>query len=207
MTALYIILVIIAFIILLMFIPLRLRITVEGGFEIKVKYGVITLYDSKKPKPEKKKSGKDKKVKTTTAKEEKKDGFVKSTFKEKGFFDGISYFAHLLKTLLYAVKDILKKCKIKRFETEITVASENAAKTAICYGVVCTAVYPLIEFIDTLSNLEIKRVDIHTDFDHVTPDLFLNTEIRICPLFLIKTAIILIKEYKKIKDGENNERK
>lgn len=86
------------------------------------------------------------------------------------------------------------------------VASDDAAKTAVEYGVVSAAVNGLTAFIATITNLVIDEVRVDSDFSGNTSSLRLFCIISISPVFAliaaIKVAFKIIKIKKDVQDDE-----
>ncbi len=77
--------------------------------------------------------------------------------------DMASLFIELLKL---APKTFLSRFHFHVAKLHITVGGDDAAKTAITYGAITGALYPLLEFLDRHSNLHRKNADIYIDVDY-----------------------------------------
>lgn len=165
MTWLIVILCIVLFIICLFLIPVKL--SVKYTDDIKVSLYVLffkkTLYPEKQKKPNKndfslKKLRKKKKELEQKEPEQKKEEKEKpkKTIKEK---------TKDLKDIISTVKDILqaiiadfgKYLVIKVTKIHIVCATDDAAKTAITYGVVCQAVAYINELLSNVTNFNVKN--------------------------------------------------
>ncbi len=62
------------------------------------------------------------------------------------------------------VKRLFKKIRVTGVYADITVGGEDAAKTAISYGVHCAAVNGLAAFLDGMINFKAEKIDIKADF-------------------------------------------
>ena len=106
---------------------------------------------------------------------------------------------------------IIRFVKIRKFVFDLSIASDNAADTAIEYGEVCCVIYPIISFIQTNTNFKFK-----TDNINISPD-FDSTDSKLKASVLVKAKLIicliaiagLLWDYtkKQRKESEKNERK
>ena len=172
-----------------------LKITLEIGenavFKVRFLFFKIVNYDSEnkssKSKKEKKKPNKKKKTLVDSLKE-----YASSKNKRELFFEIIEY----LKIVLSKFKKLLSKTRFKKAVLDLTVATEDAADTAILYGKVCSAVYPIISILDTAMKFDPKRISVKTDFASNKMKLYLSGIIKIRFIhilgFLTSTALSII---------------
>lgn len=184
MTALWIILGIIAFIVLLLALPLRISLsyTEEKGLQYRVKYAVFPLADSEKP--EKAEATASKKREGAAEKQKKVSGKTvrsllsflgledissvanaKSAIDEKGLLETLHGVTEAVGSLLRRTGRLLKKGVFKRFDLRIVCGDGDPADAAMQYGTVCAAVYPLLTLLDTAMKFKRRSVDIRCDFD------------------------------------------
>lgn len=226
MTALIIILSIIAFILLLLIIPVSIYIDYNGeNIKIWLRYLFIKfqLIPQKEKKEKKKKPKKKSEKNPKNEKKEEKE-------KENPFLNfieaqGISGVVDILKSIINIVKDFLNYIRthilIKKLIVNITVAGENAADTAIDFGNTCSMIYPLL---GTLSGIvtvcDIPDVNISADYNSKKSKTKLYTVIAVRPIMLlcalviygVKAMMLYIKitmsdnkkEENNFKDGANN---
>lgn len=143
-------------------------------------------------KTEKKKSD-SKKRNSKSKKEPKKENKVlkwfKTTFKErglKGLINALKEIAGLAETFL---KPIFKHIKLKNLDMNITVASEDAADTAINYGYACAGIYPSLSILLNIVKYKKYNVNIAPDFDKKKTEIDLIAELVIVPWFVIFGAV------------------
>ncbi len=192
MTALIIILSIIAFFTLLLFIPLRVKIKAESELYITLSYLFLRfrLY----PKKQKKKQKPPEKAAAKSGKKppekdgEKKPGYIQKLFKEKGAAAAIRELTDILKTVLKQFFKMLKHLKFNKLFLTVHVADNDAAKAAIEYGAVNAAIFPLLALADTASGINRKKVDIYCEFEGESS---LSADIRLSlrPIFLLTSAL------------------
>lgn len=212
MTALFIILGIIVFILLLLFLPISVFLSVKDDFKVIVKFSGIKVFDSSKPKKEKKEKTKPQDTENETQKEQKKENKLVNTFKNKkeesGIVGAVRYFGEIAKIILGKLVWFLKKLKFDHIRLNLSVSSEDAADTAIMYGTICTALYPILSLITSNASVKYKEINISADFNKTAIILDLSFCVK---LRLIYALVALIKgyfEYRKfIKEEDKNERK
>jgi uncharacterized protein YxeA len=192
---LLIILGIVLVILILLLIPVSFSLSFNENFDYTLKYGLIKIpLDSKKTKTDKR--------------EEKKENYFKKLFREKGFDAAFSELCFYAKIFLENIFYLLKKIKFKIFNLKISVGGADAAKTAISYGVVSSAVYYVLGFIDSNVCLKIKEIDISSNFNSRTTKAEFNfkASLRLIYAFFIAFALIkIILEFKN-KELVSNER-
>ena len=77
------------------------------------------------------------------------------------------------------IKKLFKKIRITDVFVDIMVGGDDAAKTALSYGVHCTAIYGLIEFLKQNITFEAKRITIKADFDLPKTDYYAEAEVKL----------------------------
>lgn len=192
MTALIIILSIVAFFALLLFIPLRVGIKAQSELNITLSYLFLRfrLYPQKQKKKKKppQKSAAENGEKKPENDSEKKPGYIQKLFKEKGTAGAIRELTDILKTVLKQFFKLLKHLKFNRLFLTVHVADGDAAKAAIEYGAVNAAVFPLLALVDTAAGIKRKKVDIYCEFEGESS---LSADIRFSlrPIFLLTSAL------------------
>ncbi len=184
-------------------IPLKLELQLTEKFEFKVKYAGFKIL----PKTKERTELKSQKIESE---EKSKDNFIKKLFDDNDFPAFCRIIIDFLKTIFLQLKFILKHLSIKKLCVDITVASSDAATTAINYGLVCTAFYNLLKFVETLTNLKLKEINVNSDFEKTKSSFSFSAEISISPLYLLISAIVILKKYSKFTNREEsalNERK
>ncbi len=199
----------------LLFLPLAVDLSYQKGFVLKVKFSGITIFDNqKKSKRRNKKKNKDKtktKKETNVQSTEKapKDNFFKKTYKSKGLIGTIKYFATILKMLFKKLFWVMRHFKFRKFCLNLTVATPDAANTAIKYGGICSAIYPMISFLQSNTDFKTKAINISTDFEKTKSEFSIGFSVTTRLFFWVIAAIALIFEYLKLqrKEREKYERK
>ena len=194
MTALAIVGGILAFLALLLFLPLHLLFRYEDGFFLTVKYAFLKFQvvppKEKKPKKEKKK-----KAEEPPPSEEapKKENAFQKILKEEGLSAVVHLLGELARQVGKAAKSTLSHTHVRDVVIDLVVAGEDAADTGIQYGRTCAAVYSAFGVLCNVLNMQIKAFSIIPDFrDKAKSQAALYARIQIRPFFLISSAIGLI---------------
>lgn len=189
MTVLKIIGIVLAAVLLLLLLLLVLPISVsvcydpEKALRINVKVLFFTVYKTK--------AG----VETQQAEGEKKQ---KAPPKKEKLLQDVRDMVALVKNLLGPLGGLLKTVQISKLQLRAVCAGEDPADVAMEYGLVCAAVYPFIGYLQTVSNVRRRGVDvgISCDFEQEKPTLSFSATVSAMVLhggiallrFIIKQA-------------------
>ncbi len=197
---LWILIAILLLLFLVLFLPFSVKLSYDTEFSAKIYFCKIRIFSTDKSKKASKKENKHKfKDKQKQPKEKKKNIFLEA--KDKlGFKGAVHYFGEIAKVLLDKLKWALKHIKFKDFRLNVTIASDNAANTAIRYGTVCSVAYPLLSFLFNVSDCKAKAVDISADFDEKKCKFGFSVVIRAKLIFMLVAALKILLQYKKIRD-------
>ena len=82
------------------------------------------------------------------------------------------------------VKKLFKKIRIYDVFAEIVVGGDDAAKTALSYGVHCAAINGFIAFLKNNVSFQTKKIDIKADFDLEKSNYYVygKVKLRLCTL-------------------------
>lgn len=202
MTFLTVVLCVLAFLLLIasviLLLPVKLSISFKEDFHIKAYLGILRIYNSdkisEKPKKEKHKPQK------TQSEPQKQDALSKRIFKtlkeKKGFIGAVKEILNFLKTCLSHTKQLLRYIKVDAICLNISYGSFDAAETAVNYGKICSAAYPVLSFFDTFKNIAFKKIDIKSDFENQKSEFDFSLKIKAQTIFLLISAFKIYKEYK-----------
>ncbi len=210
MIALIIIGVIFVILLTLLLLPITVDLTFENHLMLKIKYLGITLFDNKKrTEPKKSKRPKSKTDVKDKSPDKKKESFVKKTYAQKGLLGTITYFSDILVIVLKKLLPVIKRFKFRRFKTDIIVATSDAANTAIGYGKVCAAVYPVISLLHTATNLKSDNINISADFEKTKSEFKISFLLKTQVIYWLIAAIGVLIQFLKLqrKEREKYERK
>lgn len=167
MTALYIILGILAFFVILFSIPVH--IVLEADSDVRVHARVLfikyALFPMKKRKKKPKTAKKSKKMKKSASPKPQKK--KKATPKEKPKRDIIGLIKLILKLVAAVLRKFPKHFRVRILRYNITVGTKDAAKTAILYGAVTGLSANLFELLKKGTRFRIRRksdVNVYADF-------------------------------------------
>jgi len=205
--ALYIVLGIILLLFILLILPITVYFYADGNVKCKIYFSGIKLFDTEKvrkikPENEVKKEKSEKKPES----KKEKDSFVKKLFDEQkeknGTAGAIKFFAKTIGAFLNKIIWIIRKLKFSKIKILLNIGSENAAKTAVEYGAVCTAVYPILSLVTANADVKYKAVDINADFNStcITGNIEFRLTARL--IYLVIGLVLGYSEYKKIKKGK-----
>ena len=207
MIALVVLGVILFLIALLLFLPLTVDLVYDSQFVLLLKYAGVTVFDSEKRVNLKKSKKGKKKADSDTPPE--KQGFVKRTYDQKGFLGTVEYFCKLLQLLLKKAWWVVKRFNFSRFKLDFTVATTDAAKTAIEYGKLCAAVYPVLSLLQSIVSFKPQQVNINADFDKNKYEFKASIRVTTRAFYWLVAALSAAVQFLKLqrKEREKYERK
>ncbi len=182
MTAFLVILIILVLLIIFLFLPITATVSISKNTDFKINYLGLKLFPLKE---------KQSTVKTGKADENKKNYF-KTLIDKKGFSEALSEIFGIIKSVLAQVSFIFKHILIRNFYCKTVVASDDAAKTAIEYGAVCTLIYSFFGFLNSITDFKFKDIIVTSDFNSNKPEFELFTKIKIAPIYILIAGIKLL---------------
>lgn len=202
MTALYIILGIIAFFIILLSVKVVVTVHYEDEVELSVgwlflKVNILPSHDEKKPKKEKKPKEEKPKEESEIIKEPKKkkqDNMFVRFYRNRGV-EGV---VQLLKDAAKAVGGMFKRIGraflFEELYISMTVGKGDSAQTAIKYGETCSAAFPAMGLIVSTMRVKKYNLEINPDFICGKSSARLHTKVSVRPIKLINAVIIVAFE-------------
>ena len=200
MIALYIIGGIVLLIIILLMSSVSLRCIFDD--DITVKAGYLFVRKTVVPTPDKKH---EKKKKTDT--EPPKKNYIKQLIEEKGLAAALSELGTVAKVFLQKAGRAAKHIRVKKFDMLAVAASYDPAKTAVEYGALCAAVFPMLSGFQQLLKWNEKntRVSVQSDFCSEKPTFFLDFKIKLRLWFILKAGIGVLWTLIKLKISKATE--
>lgn len=109
------------------------------------------------------------------------------------------------------IKRIFKKIRISRVYIDAVIGGEDAAKTAISYGVHCAAIDGLIAFLDNTVSFKAEKIGIRADFQLEKSVYYCKARVKLRLSTLLHSgiwgALAVIGELKKVSDVTEEENK
>ena len=205
MTALYVLIGIIAFFVLLLSVKFFVTVHYEDDVAVSVRW-LFLKFDIL---PQKEKEEKPKKEKKNKKKEEEppkeESEVIKEPKKKKDnmfvrFYNnrGVSGVVELLKDAAKALGGMFKRIGraflFEELYVSLDVGAGDSAETAIKYGKVCSAAFPAMGLIVSTMRVKKYSININPDFIYGNNVARLHTKISVRPIALINAVIILAFE-------------
>lgn len=202
MTALYIILGIIAFFVLLLSVKVAVTVHYEDDVAVSIKwlflkFNILPKSEEKKPKKEKKKKEEKPKEESEVIPEPKKkkqDNMFVRFYRNRGVEGVVQLLKDAVKALGGMFKRIGRAFLFEELFISLTVGTGDSAETAIKYGKTCSAVFPAMGFIVNNMRIEKYSIDVIPDFINGSNVAKLHTRISVRPIKLINAVIIVAFE-------------
>ncbi|MGN1457633.1 MAG: DUF2953 domain-containing protein [Acutalibacteraceae bacterium] len=192
MTALWIILGIIAFIFVLLICPLSVSVVYDGELELKIRYLFLCfkILPKKEKKPKKPKPQKTEKTEESDNKpQDKNKNSIKDFVKKKGIDGLIELLKKFVDIVLKAAKTVTSHLVISKLDINVLVVGDDAADTAMKFGYLCSAVYPLVSIVESHIKKCKHNENIVAGFNDSETKIYLVLKARIKPLFLVGAAL------------------
>lgn len=156
----------------------------EFVLSFKLLFFKYTVSTEKRKKKKKKKTEAKKPEKTE---KKKKDGFFKSQTSDFGVYDYIE----LIKIVL---EKFVAKIYFEKLDVDITVASDDAAQTALNFGRLNAAIYPLVGLINGHKKIKSLHIGITPDFTK-TNSVYNAEAVAYIRIYNVIAAVISIIKY------------
>lgn len=204
MTALYIILGIIAFFVVLLSVKVVVTVHYEDEVEVSagwlfLKFNILPSKDKDEEKNKKEKKPKKEKTNDESEiikepKKKKQDNMFVRFYRNRGV-EGV---VQLLKDAAKAVGGMFKRIGraflFEELYISMTVGKGDSAQTAIKYGETCSAAFPAMGLIVSTMRVKKYSLEINPDFIYGKSNARLHTKISVRPIKLINAVIIVAFE-------------
>ncbi len=201
MTALYIVLGILAFLLLILLWPVSFRVSFRVSYrdELLIKARIlgipVTLFPGReKPeKPKQEKPGKkpSKRKKRREAEQEKLLDLSRM-LKEDGIGGTLHYFRELAAMLMKAARRALRAITIRKLWLRIHIGGDDASTVAIQYGRVCAALFPAVELVGGLVKIGKRDIEVTPAFLSENSGAQLDIRIWVTPLRVLWAGLCLV---------------
>lgn len=141
--------------------------------------------EKKQRREEKKKLKQQKEVAEGETAEEPKGNFVLNKIKSKGLGGLIELLKELVRIVGYLLKKITDHLVISKMDLQVAIATEDAAQTALNCGYACSAVFPLLAFIEQHVKKCRHREQIYPVFTQTETKVDFVLKARIMPFFIV----------------------
>ncbi len=185
MIALYIVLGIIAFIFLLLCIPVSVKAVYKDELGLTLRYAFFK-FDLLKEHDEKEEKQEDET-------EEKESKFkLKDMLKNHGVKNFLDIIKELFLIATKSLFNILKHIKVKELSIDFTAAAEEPGDAALLYGKVCGIIYPFYSLL--LANCKVKKSSVNVDlnYNEESPKVGATLEISLLPIYLCAHGVALL---------------
>ena len=172
-------------------LPAKIKVRIgyieeEFILSFKLLFFVFTVSPENKKKKKKKAKKKEKEKKERPAKKEK-DNFFRSHTSDFGVFDYIELIGIVL-------EKFVAKIYFDKLEAEIRVAGDDAAQTALNFGRLNAAIYPIAGLINGHKRIKNLHIGITPDFT-TTKSVYNAEAIAYIRIFDVLAAVIAIIKY------------
>ena len=172
-------------------LPAKIKVRIgyieeEFILSFKLLFFVFTVSPENKKKKKKKAKKKEKEKKERPAKKEK-DNFFRSHTSDFGVFDYIELIG-------IVIEKFVAKIYFDKLEAEIRVAGDDAAKTALNFGRLNAAIYPIAGLINGHKRIKNLHIGITPDFT-TTKSVYNAEAIAYIRIFDVLAAVIAIIKY------------
>ena len=191
MIGLIIAITIICIILILLCSSLKIVLKISDGVVFRISFLGITVFSLDNDRQLKKEDSTEKKKITTVLKEY-----------TKGKKNAVENILSVLKELCVKFGLIVKHLRFKKLEFDLTVATSDAATTAIAYGGLCSLVYSISGMLSSAYHFDAKKIQVSADFSAEQMNLRLNSVLKIRVVFLVRFTLSAALSIIKMKLGE-----
>lgn len=195
MTAWWIVLGILAFVLLLLLLPVHVSLRFREELEVRVRYAFVSLRVYPRPeKPEKKEKKKAARAHRGAKKKETEEKLpqLEKLFKEDGVSAVAAYLQMMAKLAADALRRALRVIVVDRLQVRLIVVGEDAADTAVRYGKICAAVYPAQAVLETVMKVRRRQIDVEPGFLQEKSSTAVDLRAHVQPLRVLAAAVGLL---------------
>lgn len=182
--------------VLLLFVPIRLCLSagLDRPFSARVRV-LFFSFGTGQAKPKKEKQ-------TPSEKKEKSEKSGR-----KDIVATVEQTAELIRGTLDPILWLLGKIRIRRLYVRAVCAGSDAAQTAMEYGLVCAALYPLIGFLEANMRVDgkVRRLEIGCDFDAAEPEFETELVLSLTIGHAVGALLYIVWEKIRLLNGKKEE--
>ncbi len=189
---LFTLLILIIFLTVILFIPIKLKISQHKNLKIQIKIFMlkITLYSNEKKKNIENNS--------MNLSNNSNSESIFSKVKKQGIINSIKAVYNFFSVSGKLLKDILEKTEINDLTFILKVGNENSFNTALAYGQASALVYSSFGILYSLKRPQNYQVKVIPDFTESKNSFILNLEIKFKLIYLILSFLKYSKKLKTI---------
>lgn len=178
----------------LLFSRLRFKVTAGIGqpFSLKCSFWFVEIFRL----PD---EGEDGMTESKERKAAKRNSDLSSLKPRINTYDDILELLHTAKEILSRFRRLLRYVVIKNTELELSVVGDDAADTALKYGAVCSAVYPMLTLLAECFNFKPEKINISSGFAKRETEFSLKSDFSVRIIFLLTFAVSALYKYIKFK--------
>lgn len=154
----YIFLGTVAFVLMVLFCPVHLKMEFCESLKIKIRILFFNFTIFPKKAEEKKRTKKPKEAKELPARKKGDENKLKELIKQRGLKGFLNILKQMGKIILGVGKMVKSKVVVDDLSVLVSVSGEDSAATAVTYGKVCAGVFPFANII--LNNFKVKSYDV-----------------------------------------------
>lgn len=178
---------------LLQFCSVRLRAAYQEELSLTVSY--LFLRFRVWPRPQKPKRAR--KKEEEKRQDEGGESFLQKLLHEKGLPGLLQLLRGLAKAARGALKVLLPHVRAKNLSLDVAVATDDAADTAVAYGLSCSVIYPALSALVGAMRCNRYHVEVRADFQADKPHIQGEADLKIRLVFLIAAALKALLQYMK----------
>ena len=172
-------------------IPVNLILEYESELVIKLK---IFLFNFKLYKQSKEKESNLKEKKSVSSKQFK----IAENIKKIGIVNFINIIIKSLKTSAEIAKETFDAIQINNLNLTLKIGGKDASAVAMMYGKVCSAVYPALGYISSLTPIKVYEISIQPEFTNEKTKLNFKLDVKVSIFCLFKVSFKYFKKLKNI---------
>ncbi|MBR3971274.1 MAG: DUF2953 domain-containing protein [Ruminococcus sp.] len=175
-------------------------------------YVILPENEERKRRKEEKNRKKQEKLRKKGIKPEKKQKFsFREMFKEQGIRGFAEDMIAIVKSLWALITGVLRRAELRELTFNMKVAGEDAADTAVTFGYINAAVYPVVSaLLENVSEYEEPDVNISPDFEEgAESEVLISVHLKIKPSKLLGAILENRSSAEKLLSafGKNNKKK
>jgi len=185
--------IILGVLLILLFSPLCVTMIYQESFYAKIRF-LFLSYTFSPEKWKEKASQKEEAAKKPTKKKENADSLGnqskwKNLFKERGLGGMIDLVKKFMEQVTEPIKNLLTHFHIKKLVCEVSVSTEDAAKTAILYGQACAVIYPAVAMLTEAAKVYRFTASVAPNFDEKESSVNFELKFHVLLIWLLIAAV------------------